>query len=104
MVRHRFHLMFALGRFNEGVKWVHELNEACKKAGCAEGRLWSTGFGKTNECVLEYDFEDIGAMERDGKVFQSSADTMAVFRRGTEVNAPGHWPWDELLTEAPTLA
>jgi hypothetical protein len=59
MVRHRFHLVFALGRFNEGVKWVRDLNEACRNAGCVEGRLWALGYGKVNECVLEYDYPDL---------------------------------------------
>jgi hypothetical protein len=26
------------------------------------------------------------------------------FRRGREFRAPEHWPWSELLIEAPTLA
>jgi hypothetical protein len=40
MVRHRFHMVFALGKFNEGVKWVRDMNEACRKVGCAEhGRV-----------------------------------------------------------------
>jgi hypothetical protein len=104
MVRHRFHFVIALGKFNEGVQWVREMNEACRKAGCVEGKLWSTGFGKTNECVLEYDYPDMATMDRDVTKFQSTAETMAIFRRGTAFSAPEHWPWDELLIEAPTLA
>ncbi|HYA00329.1 MAG TPA: hypothetical protein VEK76_08265 [Candidatus Binatia bacterium] len=104
MVRHRLHMVFALGRFNEGVQWVQELNDACRAAGCVEGKLWSAGFGKVNECVVEYDYPDLAAMERDIERFQSTAGTMAIFRRGVDVGAPEHWPWDELLIESPTLA
>ena len=104
MVRHRFHFVIALGRFNEGVKWVRDLNEACRKAGCAEGKLWVVGFGKVNECVVEYDYPDHAAMYADQERFQSNAETMAIFRRGSETRAPEHWPWDELMEEAPTLA
>jgi len=104
MVRHRFHFVIALGRFNEGAKWVSDMNAACRKAGCVEGKLWSVGFGKSNECVLEYDYDDIAAMDRDVTKFQSTAETMAAFRRGVEFRAPEHWPWDELLIESPTLA
>ena len=104
MVRHRFHFVIALGRFNEGVQWVRDLNAACRNAGCVEGKLWSVGYGKTNECVVEYDYPDQAAMEADVNRFQSNAETMKVFRRGIDFNAPGHWPWDELLVESPALA
>ena len=104
MVRHRVHFVFALGKFNDGVKWASDLNEACRKVGCAEGRLWTVGFGKVNECVMEYDYPDHAALYADQAKFQSSAETMSVFRRGAETRAPEHWPWDELMEEAPTLA
>ncbi|TMF16690.1 MAG: hypothetical protein E6I33_03540 [Chloroflexi bacterium] len=104
MVRHRLHFVVALGRYNEGVQWVREMNEACRKSGCVEGRLWAIGFGNTNECVLEYEYPDIATMDSDVTKFQSTAETMAIFRRGTQVRAPEHWPWDELLVEAPLLA
>jgi len=104
MVRHRFHFVLALGKYSDGVQWVRDMNAACRKAGCAEGKLWSVGFGKVNECVLEYDYPDTAAMESDVAKFQSTAEIMAIFRRGSEVGAPEHWPWDELLIEAPTLA
>jgi superfamily I DNA/RNA helicase len=80
------------------------LNEACRKAGCAEGKLWSVGFGKANECVVEYDYADLASLDQDVNKFQSAAEVMAVFRRGLEVGAPEHWPWTELLIEAPALA
>ena len=104
MVRHRFHFVVALGRFNEGVSWVRELNDACRRAGCVEGTLWSVGYGKVNECVLEHDYPDQAAMLADVTRFQSSPEVMAVFRRGKDTRAPEHWPWDELLVESPTLA
>jgi len=104
MVRHRIHMTFALGRFNEGVQWVRELNDACRAAGCVEGKLWAAGFGKFNECVMERDYPNQTAMEHDFERFHSTAAIMAIFRRGNEVGAAQDWPWDELLVEAPTLA
>lgn len=104
MVRTRFHYVPALGRFNEAMQWVKDLNDACRKAGCAEGKVWDEIFGKVNFCVIEYEYADLAAYERDLLKFQSSADVMKVFRRGTEVRAPEHWPWLEVLREAPTLA
>jgi hypothetical protein len=99
MVRNRFHFVIALGKFNEGVQWVRQLNEACRKAGCAEGKLWSVGFGKANECVVEYDYADLASLDQDVNKL-----VMAVFRRGLEVGAPERWPSTELLIEAPALA
>jgi hypothetical protein len=104
MVRRRQHFVIALGRFNEGVQWVKELNAACKSAGLVEGKLWSVGFGKVNECILEYDYPDMTTMERADKAFFSNAEIMKAFRRGVDIGAPEHWPWDELEVEAPTLA
>ncbi len=98
------HVVFALGRFNEGVKWVRDMNEACRQVGCVEGTLWSQAFGKMNECVLEHDHPDMAAMAADIERFQSAPETMAVFRHGIDVGATEHWPWDELLREAPALA
>lgn len=104
MIRHRFHMVFALGRFTDGAKWVSDLNAACRNGGCAEGKLWAVGVGKVNEVVLEYDYDSYAAMEADIKRFQANPEIMAVFRRGTETRSPEHWPWDEVLEEAPTLA
>lgn len=104
MVRRRTHMVFALGRFKQGVEWVRELNGACRAAGCVEGRLWANGFGKVNEVVLEHDYESYAAMEADEKRFQSSPEVMTVFRRGVDVGAGEHWPWDEVLEDAPDLA
>lgn len=104
MVRHRLHTVFTLGRFNEGVAWVRDLNAACRAGGCAEGRLWSSGFGRVNEVVIEYDFESLAALEANNERFYSNPEIMSVFRGGGEVGAAGQWPWDELLQEAPTLA
>lgn len=43
-------------------------------------------------------------MEADSNRFQSTAETMAVVRRGAVLRAAEQWPWDEVLAEAPTLA
>jgi len=59
---------------------------------------------QVNECVLEFDYPDIATYDRELTKFQSTAETMAAFRRGVEVRAPEHWPWDELQVETPTLA
>ena len=104
MVRVRVHTVFVLGKFNEGAAWVRDLNAACRAGGCVEGKLWAVGFGKVNEVVIEYDHESYAAMEANNKRFFSNPDIMSVFRRGSEVGAPEHWPWDEVIEEAPTLA
>jgi len=104
VIRHRLHQTFALGHFNEGVQWVRELNEACRKAGLTEGKLWAAGFGKVNETVLEWEYPDYASYERDIKAFQSNPETMKSFRKGVGILAPDTWPWDDVIEEAPTLA
>jgi hypothetical protein len=104
MVRHRFHFVPALGRFNEGVQWIKDLNAAQEAAGCTPGRLWAASFGPVNQCVLETDYDDIAAYAADQDRFGSSAEVMRVFRAGIAIGAPDHHPWDELLEEAPVLA
>jgi hypothetical protein len=104
MVRYRFHTIIALGRYNEAMQWIKDMNEACRKAGLAESRVWGVGVGKANEIVLESDYPDMAAWERDYNGFQSNAEVMKAYRRGIGLEAPGTWPWDEFLIEAETIA
>jgi hypothetical protein len=104
MVRWRYHLVIKLGRFNDAVNWIKEMNAISVANGLTPGKFWAPSFGKTNACVYEIDYPNWETFHRENDAFFSSADCMKVFRSGIDLNAEGHWPWDEALEEAATLA
>jgi len=59
------------------------------------------GFGTVNAMIMEIEDPDVAAMQRHDEAFYSDAEMMKVFRRGTDLNAPGSHPWDELEVEVP---
>jgi len=101
MVRHRLHQTITLGRFNDGLKWGHDMNEVARKNGWAESRLITPFTGPVNDLILETEYPDHTAMQNEFTAFYSNTEAMAVFRRGTELIASGTHPWDEVEEEAP---
>jgi hypothetical protein len=102
MVRHRFHLVVALGRFNEALQWARDMDAVARKNGWSGFRVMVPSTGKVNAFILESDYADVVTFHQENEAFLSDADAMKVFRRGTDLNAPGTHPWDELEEEAPT--
>jgi hypothetical protein len=96
MVRHRYHLVVELGRFNEGIKWAAAMNADAKKKGWVESRIMAPGFGKVNDMILEWEYPDLAAFDKAQTEFYANAETMATFRTGVGLNAPGTHPWDEV--------
>jgi hypothetical protein len=96
MVRQRFHMTVTLGRFNDALKWVRAMNDDAKKNGWPESRVMTPGFGPVNQLIVEIEFADLAALDKQQNEFNSSAEAMATFRSGIDLNAPGTHPWDEL--------
>jgi hypothetical protein len=101
MVRHRLHQTITLGRFNDALKWAHDMNEEARKNGWVESRIMVPFTGPTNNLILEWEYPDHAAMQNENNAFYSNAEAMAVYRRGIELIAPGSHPWDEVEEEAP---
>ena len=104
MIRHRLHSVAALGKYREALTWVGEMNAVSRKLGLPEATAWSPIDGEFNAFILEYEYEDLAAFERQTTEFQSNPEAMAIFRRGIEWGSTSHWPRDEVLTSSPTIA
>jgi len=104
MIRYRYHFVVTLGRFNDAVKWVNDLNAASVAAGLTAGKLWAPAFGTANSVVYEVEYADWTSFHKENDIFNGNADCMRILREGTSLNAAGQIPWDEALEEAPTLA
>ena len=104
MVRHRMHLVAELGKYREALNWVADLNAARRKLGLPEMKAWTPIEGNFNALVLESDYQDLAEFDSMNAKFHTSPETMTVFRRGNEWGSHSHWPKDEILVTAQTIA
>jgi len=104
MVRHRLHVVADLGKYRDAMAWVSEMNAASRKLGLPEASAWSPMSGDFNYIVLETEYADLASFDALTNKFQNDPQAMTVFRRGKEWGSPSHWPKDEVLVSAPTIA
>jgi hypothetical protein len=104
MVRHRLHLVADLGKYRDAMAWISEMNAASRKLGLPEASAWSPMSGDFNYIVLETEYSDLASFDALTNKFQNDPQAMTVFRRGKEWGSPSHWPKDEVLVSAPTIA
>lgn len=104
MVRHRTHLVAELGKWREAMAWISEMNAARRKLEIPEWKAWAPLSGEFNSLILEADYEDLATYDAAEEKFQNDPQTMTVFRRGIEWGSRAHWPKDEVLTSAMTIA
>jgi hypothetical protein len=101
MIRHRYHQTVTLGRFNDALAWVRELNKAVARAGLPEARVFMPSVGPLNQLILEVEYTGLAEWEKAAATFFGDAEVMSVYRRGIELVAIGTHPWDEFEQEAP---
>ena len=104
MVRHRLHLVAALGKYREAIEWVGEMNAAVRKLGLPEATAWSPIQGDFNTIILETEYPDLATFDSMTTKFQEDPHAMTVFRKGNEWGSTSHWPKDEVIVSAPTIA
>jgi hypothetical protein len=104
MVRHRMHVVAELGKYRDALAWVSELNSARRELGLPELKAWSPIAGDFNYLILESEYADLAAYSNAQDKFNADPTAMAVFRRGRDWGAHDHWPKDEILETAPTIA
>jgi hypothetical protein len=104
MVRHRMHLVASMGKYREALAWVAEMNAAVRKLGLPEATVWSPIQGDFNTIILETEYADLATFDSMTSKFQSDPEAMKVFRRGIDWGSTSHWPKDEVLVSAPTIA
>lgn len=104
MVRHRLYVVAALGKYRDALAWVGEMNAASRKLGLPEASAWSPVSGDFNSIIVETEYADLATFDGMTNKFQNDPQAMAVFRRGKDWGSPSHWPKDEVLVTAPTIA
>ena len=104
MVRHRMHVVAALGKYRDAIAWVSEINGARRKLGLPDWKAWSPLTGDFNYLILESDYANLAEYDAAIQKFQSDSQTMDIFRRGNDWGSQSHWPKDEVLESAPTIA
>lgn len=104
MVRYRVHYVIKLGKYREAMEWAHEIDKRSREKGLVPLTMWAPTVGTFNSLILEFDYRDLAHYAQEQNAFNTDKDLMAVFRSGSELAAVGHWPHDELLESAPTLA
>ncbi len=104
MVRHRMHVVADLGKYRDAMAWIAEMNAASRKLGLPEATAWSPISGDFNYIILETEYADLATYDASLNKFQSDPQAMAVFRRGMDWGSHSHWPKDEVLASAATIA
>jgi len=104
MVRHRMHVVADLGKYRDAMAWIAEMNAASRNLGLPEATAWSPISGDFNYIILETEYADLTTFDASQTKFQSDPQAMAVFRRGRDWGSHSHWPKDEVLTSAATIA
>ena len=96
MVRSSYHMTVILGRYNDGLKWARAMNADAKKNGWAESKIMTTLHGPANQLIIEAEYPDLAAFEKEQNEFYKNAEAMATVRSGIDLDAPGTHPWSEL--------
>ena len=104
MVRHRIHLVAQLGKYRDAIAWVADMNGSLRKLGLPEWKAWAPLAGEFNTLILEADYENLAALDAAQQKFQSDPQNMNLFRKGNDWGSSSHWPKDEVLESAPTIA
>lgn len=104
MVRHRMHVVAELGRYRDALVWVSDFNSARRKLGLPEASAWAPLQGEFNYLILETEYADLAAFSSAQEKLQGDAHAMTVFRKANEWGSHHHWPKDELVESAPTIA
>ena len=102
---YRWHMRAVVkyGRYNEYFNAMTRINEICAERGWAPMRLMAPFTGATNEVVMEADYPDLTAFERQSTAFFSDQEVMKVWRSAADVivEGSGH---DILYADAFSLA
>ena len=104
MVRHRLHVVAELNKYRDAMAWVSEMNAASRRLGLPEATAWSPISGEFNYLILETEYADLATFDDLTNKFQNDPQAMAVFRKGKDWTSTSHWPKDEVLISAPTIA
>ena len=86
MIRERIHFTVKnLAGWNEALDLIREVDEIQAAAGRATGTVWTQVVGQFNEIVIETDYPDLSAYERETAALMSDPAVMKLLARFEEV-------------------
>ena len=92
MIRYRSHMTVALGRYKDALTWARAINADAKKYGWAESRILAKVTGPSQELILESEYADLAAFDKERVAFMTNAEAMATLRSSIDFNAVGTIP------------
>ena len=103
MYRSRLYQVVKYGKFREFKELFDQVNSLCETKGMTKSQGWVPVVGENNAFVIETDYADLAAWERENTQFYSDGEVMNLWRQAAAlvIEGTGH---DELLTEPPSLA
>lgn len=78
-----------LASWNEALSLVREIDELQAAAGRATSTTWTQLTGPYNEIIVETQYEDLAALERDLNATMSDADVLKKLSRLSEITVDG---------------
>lgn len=91
MYRWRSYQVVSYGHFNEFLKTWEDLNALMGKRGWVLATVWTPTVGTGNEAIVEMEFPDLDAFQKQGDLFQHDAEIMKVYRGSAGIVMPGTW-------------
>jgi hypothetical protein len=86
MIRERIHFTVKnLAGWNEVLDLIREVDDIQAAAGRATGTVWTQVVGQFNEIVIETDYPDLTAYERETAALMSDPAAMKLFGRFEEI-------------------
>ena len=86
MIRERFHFTVkTLAGWNEALDLIREIDEIQIAAGRTTGTVWTQVAGPLNEIVIETDYADLAAYERETAALMSDPAALKLFPRFEEI-------------------
>ena len=104
MIRERLHFTVKnQAGWNEALDLIREVDEIQTAAGRATGTVWTQVVGQFNELVIETDYPDLAAYERETAALMSDPAAMKPFARFEEITV-GDKGYNELFMTAEKAA
>ena len=86
MIRERMHFTVkGLAGWNEALDLTREIDEIQIAAGRSTGTVWTQVVGQFNEIIIETDYPDLAAYERETEALMSDAAALKLFPRFEEI-------------------
>jgi hypothetical protein len=100
MFRIRHHFKVSVGGWNAFLESQHALNALARQRGWSEGQVWSLAVGGYDRVVIEIEYEDLAAFERERRESYSDPEFIRLAGHLSELADPAFENHSELWATA----